>query len=71
MIPESADAWFNLGDFMFHFGRLSDIPEPEVRARQAFEQAFQRDSLYGAPIQHMAALTLGRERRRSGYGPGD
>ena len=57
VIPESADAWFNLGDFLFHFGRLSDIPEPEVRARQAFEQAFQRDSLYGAPIQHMSALT--------------
>ena len=57
VIPESADAWFNLGDFLFHFGRLSDVPEPERRARQAFEQAFQRDSLYGAPIQHMAALT--------------
>ena len=42
---------------LFHFGRLSDIPEPEVRARQAFEQAFQRDSLYGGPIQHLAALT--------------
>ncbi|HJR50381.1 MAG TPA: hypothetical protein VJ794_04695, partial [Gemmatimonadales bacterium] len=56
-IPESADAWFYLGDYLFHFGRLSDIPDPEVRARQAFEQAFQRDSLYGAPIQHLTALT--------------
>ena len=57
VMPESADAWFNLGDYLFHFGRLSDIPEPEARARQAFEQAFQRDSLYGAPIQHLAAVT--------------
>jgi tetratricopeptide (TPR) repeat protein len=56
-IPESADAWFYLGDFLFHFGRLSDVPEPEARARQAFEQSFQRDSLYGAPIQHMTGLT--------------
>jgi tetratricopeptide (TPR) repeat protein len=56
-IPESADAWFYLGDYLFHFGRLSDVPDPEVRARQAFEQAFQRDSLYGAPIQHLTALT--------------
>jgi tetratricopeptide (TPR) repeat protein len=56
-MPESADAWFFLGDFLFHFGRVSDIPEPEVRARQAFEQSFQRDTLYGAPIQHLAALT--------------
>ena len=57
VIPESADAWYYLGDCLFHFGRFSDIPEPEVRARQAFEQAFQRDSLYGAPIQHLSALT--------------
>ena len=57
LIPESADAWYNLGDVLFHFGRLADIPEPEVRARQALEQAFQRDSLFGGPIQHLAALT--------------
>ncbi|HUR94330.1 MAG TPA: serine/threonine-protein kinase [Gemmatimonadales bacterium] len=57
LIPESADAWYNLGDMLFHFGRLADIPEPEVRARQALEQAFQRDSLFGGPIQHLAALT--------------
>lgn len=57
VIPESADAWYYLGDDLFHFGRLADIPEPELRARQAFEQAFQRDSLYGGPIQHLAALT--------------
>jgi eukaryotic-like serine/threonine-protein kinase len=56
-IPESADAWYYLGDDLFHFGRLADIPEPELRARQAFEQAFQRDSLYGGPIQHLASLT--------------
>jgi serine/threonine-protein kinase len=56
-MPESADAWYYLGDDLFHFGRISDIPEPEVRARQAFEQAFQRDSLYGGPIQHLAALS--------------
>ena len=56
VIPESADAWYYLADDLFHAGRLADIPEPEVRARQAFGQAFQRDSLYGGPIQHLAAL---------------
>jgi tetratricopeptide (TPR) repeat protein len=57
VMPESADAWYYLGDDLFHFGRLSDIPDPEGRARQAFEQAFQRDSLFGGPAQHLAALT--------------
>ena len=45
------------GDVLFHFGRVWRHPDPEVRARQAFEQAFQRDSLFGAPIQHLAMLT--------------
>ena len=57
-MPESADAWYYLGDALFHFGLLSDVPDPQVRARRAFEQAFQRDSLYGAPVQHLAALTF-------------
>jgi eukaryotic-like serine/threonine-protein kinase len=57
VMPESADAWFNLGDFLFHFGRLADVAQPEVRGRQALAQAFQRDSLYGAPIAHLTALT--------------
>jgi tetratricopeptide (TPR) repeat protein len=57
-IPESADAWYYLGDVLFHGGRLSDIANPEARARQAFEAAFQRDSLYGAPITHLASLTF-------------
>ena len=56
-IPESADAWYYLGDALFHFGLVSDSPDPQVRARRAFEQAFQRDSLYGAPIQHLTMLT--------------
>ena len=57
-VPESADAWYYLGDALFHFGLLSDVPDPQARARRAFEQAFQRDSLYGAAVQHLAALTF-------------
>jgi tetratricopeptide (TPR) repeat protein len=55
-IPESPEAWFFLGDALFHGGRLSDIPEPEARARQAFEKSFRLDSLYGGPITHMTRV---------------
>ncbi|HTO73210.1 MAG TPA: hypothetical protein VMJ30_05295, partial [Gemmatimonadales bacterium] len=55
--PESADAWYYLGDDLFHEGMLSDVPEPLLRARQALEKAFERDSLAGGPIQHLARLT--------------
>ena len=57
-MPESADAWYWLGDALFHGGRLSDIPDPEARARQAFEKAFELDSLYGGPITHLARLNF-------------
>jgi tetratricopeptide (TPR) repeat protein len=57
-MPESADAWYWLGDGLFHGGRLADIPDPEVRARQAFEKAFDLDSLYGGPITHLARLNF-------------
>ncbi len=55
-IPESAEAWFFLGDALFHAGWLSDIPQPEQRARQAFEKAFRLDSLFSGPIGHMARV---------------
>ncbi len=42
----------------FHTGRLADLTDPEQRARQAFEQAFKIDSLYGGPIQHMSRLAF-------------
>ncbi|HQR18056.1 MAG TPA: protein kinase [Gemmatimonadales bacterium] len=57
-MPESADAWYYLGDGLFHGGRLADIPDPEVRARQAFEKAVELDSLYGGPVTHLARLNF-------------
>jgi len=58
-MPESAEAWYYLGDALFHTGRLADVSDADARARQAFEQAFQRDSLYGGPITHLARLAFG------------
>ena len=57
-MPESAEAWFWLGDGLFHGGRLADIPDPEARARQAFERAFELDSLHGGTITHLARLSF-------------
>ena len=57
-IPESPEAWHYLGDALFHGGRLAEIPEPEQRARQAFEKAFRLDSLYGGPISHLARIAF-------------
>src|SRR5690606_309850 len=45
-------------DALYHFGHLSDIPNPEIGARQAFEKAFRLDSLYAGPIGHMGRVAL-------------
>jgi serine/threonine-protein kinase len=55
-MPESADAWYYLGDALFHGGRLADLPNPEVRAGQAFEKSWRYDSLFSGPISHMARV---------------
>jgi len=55
-MPESAQVWYSLGDDLFHDGPIADIPESQIRARQALEQAFQRDSLFGGLAQHLARL---------------
>jgi tetratricopeptide (TPR) repeat protein len=57
-IPESPEAWQYLGDALFHAGRLSDIAEPESRARQAFEKSFRLDSLFGSPISHLVRMAV-------------
>jgi serine/threonine-protein kinase len=55
-MPESADAWYYLGDALFHGGRLADLPNPEVRAGQAFEKAWRYDSLFAGPVSHMTRI---------------
>ncbi len=58
LMPESAEAWYYLGDALYHWGQLSDVQNPQMRSRQAFERAFQEDSLFGGPVDHLARLAF-------------
>src|SRR5262249_27939807 len=58
LMPESPDAWFSLGDALYHGGAAADLPDHELRAKKAFEEAFRRDSLYGSPIQHLGSVAF-------------
>jgi eukaryotic-like serine/threonine-protein kinase len=57
-MPESPDAWYYLGDALFHGGAAADFPDHELRAKKAFEEAFRRDSLYGGPIAHLGSVAF-------------
>ena len=56
VLPESPLAWLYLGDAYFHGGGLAGVRDHAERARAAFEEAVRRDSLFAAPLEHLARL---------------
>jgi len=59
--PDRADAWYLLGDHVFHYGWVLNVPNPEERAFEAFQRASEIDSTYVVGYLHglPLALTLG------------
>ncbi|HUQ83269.1 MAG TPA: serine/threonine-protein kinase [Gemmatimonadaceae bacterium] len=61
MAPDRADAWYLLGDHVFHNPWVLNVPNPEERALEAFRRASEIDSTYVVGYLHglPLALTLG------------
>ena len=61
MAPDRADAWYLLGDHVFHYGWVLNVPNPEERALESFRRASEIDSTYVVGYLHglPLALTLG------------
>ena len=59
--PDRADAWYLLGDHVFHYGWVLNVPNPEERALDSFRRASEIDSTYVVGYLHALplALTLG------------
>ena len=58
--PERADAWFRLGDVLYHFGREMETGDAQGRARAAFRIATLRDSGLAAALDHLLAIAIER-----------
>ena len=58
---DRADAWYLLGDHIFHYGWVLNVPNPEERALESFRRASEIDSTYVVGYLHALplALTLG------------
>lgn len=54
LTPDRAEGWFGLGDVLHHDGASIGEPEAGARAREAFLRAVALDSLYAAPLGHLA-----------------
>ena len=55
-LPERAEAWYELGDRLYHEGQRLGEPNWKARARSAFASALQRDSTLNQARAHLAEL---------------
>jgi serine/threonine-protein kinase len=54
--PDRADAWFELGDGLFHFGAVVGYPDADARAADAFKRALSIDSSYAPAAEHLLLI---------------
>ena len=56
--PHRAEAWYALGDNLYHFGALQGLDDAPLRSLNAFNRAFAIDSSYGYAAEHLPDLYL-------------
>jgi len=54
--PDSPDAWYQVGDWNFHYGRGAGIEDAFQRSLNAFSRALQLDSTYTPAWEHLPML---------------
>jgi hypothetical protein len=59
LAPDSPDAWYKLGDHLFHFGRLTGLSDTYRRTDAAFDRSLALDSTYAPTIQHLHEIAAG------------
>ena len=55
-MADNPEAWYYLGDDLFHYGPQSDARNAMSRAKEAFLRAVELDSAYGGPVTHLASV---------------
>jgi serine/threonine-protein kinase len=56
LAPDRADAWFELGDGLFHFGAVVGYADADARAADALERALALDSTYAPAAEHLLLI---------------
>jgi serine/threonine-protein kinase len=55
--PDQPEAWYELGDALFHAGPQIAVQDAHRRAAQAFRRAVELDSSYAGPLGHLVELS--------------
>jgi tRNA A-37 threonylcarbamoyl transferase component Bud32/tetratricopeptide (TPR) repeat protein len=58
LAPDRPDAWYLLGDHLFHYGQVHDIQNHHRRSLDAFRRASELDSTYVVPFLHGLDLAV-------------
>lgn len=56
LAPDRPEAWYWLGETLYHTGAASDIADPNARAAEAFYRATRLDPDFAAPMEHLLDL---------------
>jgi tetratricopeptide (TPR) repeat protein len=56
--PDNAEAWYELGDQLYHSGGLVGIPDAHSRSAQAFARSLALDSSFAPALEHRSSLAL-------------
>ena len=56
LAPDRPEAWFELGDGLFHYGHVVGRPNGHQEAIQAFRKTLSLDSAFGPAIEHLLLL---------------
>ena len=56
--PDNPEAWYELGDGLYHYGPLIGIADAHQRASQAFLRALAIDSTFAPALEHGSSLAL-------------
>ena len=59
LAPDSPDAWYRLGDYLWHNGALAGLTDTWRRASAAFNRSLSLDSTYSPAIQHLSEIAAG------------
>ena len=69
LAPDSPDAWYQVGDWLFHYGRGGEVENAMQRSVAAFNRALELDSSFTPALEHLplayAALGDSAKLRRA------
>ncbi|MEO5511894.1 MAG: hypothetical protein ABIV28_07185 [Longimicrobiales bacterium] len=59
-LPDRPEAWYHLGDILYHNGAYAGHEDYETRAEAAFNRAIELDSTYVTPLLHLGFIAFDR-----------